>query len=188
MAIVCTDKQTIWCRFLRPVTGLLALFAFFPMNGIAAPAPSAAQCNAALAASTYPSGLETQVLSFGGILTGTAGTVTIDTLGAVTTTPKNGGPTLYAGVTAQVGIVTFSTGALDCSALSPTVTFTPGTISNGTDTLTVTNFTYSTDPSKKNQSKFNTGTFYIGADLGIATGLESGGTYTGGAYTMTITF
>jgi hypothetical protein len=158
-----------------------------PVNVIAAPPPTAAQCNTALAASTYPSGLQTQVMNFGEILTGTAGTVTIDTLGALTTTPKNGGPTLSNTASAQVGIVQFSTGALDCSSLSPTVTFIPGSITNGTNTMTVNNFTYSTDPGKKNQTKFNTGVFYIGGDLVIG-GTETGGTYNGGAYTVTITF
>lgn len=53
--------------------------------------------------------------------------------------------------------------------------------------MTVNNFTYSTDPGKKNQTKFNTGVFYIGGDLVIG-GTETGGTYNGGAYTVTITF
>lgn len=187
MAIVCIDRKTIWRRFRNPGTGLLALCVLLPVNVIAAPPPTAAQCNTALAASTYPSGLQTQVMNFGEILTGTAGTVTIDTLGALTTTPKNGGPTLSNTASAQVGIVQFSTGALDCSSLSPTVTFIPGSITNGTNTMTVNNFTYSTDPGKKNQTKFNTGVFYIGGDLVIG-GTETGGTYNGGAYTVTITF
>ena len=126
-------------------------------------------------------------MNFGEILAGTAGTVTIDTLGALTTTPKNGGPVISNSASAQVGIVQFSTGTLDCSSLSPTVTFVPGTIGNGANVMTISNLTYSTDPSKKNQSKFNSGVFYIGGDLVIG-GTEAGGIYNGSAYVITITF
>jgi hypothetical protein len=112
----------------------------------------------------------------------------MDTLGALGTTPKIGGPVIMSTVGAQVGIITFTTPGFDCSSLSPIVTFTPGSISNGTDIMTVNNLVYSTDPTKKNQSKFDTGNFYIGGDL-ILVGTESPGTYNiGAAYTMTIAF
>jgi len=161
------------------IFGWLAICAIFPLTTSAAPPPSAADCQGALT-------LQNQTdLDFGSILAGSAGAVTIDPqTGALTgiQIPSSSG---------QAAHFQFSTGAFDCSKKTPTVTFTNGTISNGTWTMTVSNFTYTTDVTKKTAKGFGTGDFYVGADLTVV-GSETAGTYnvaSGGApFTITLTF
>jgi len=181
VAIVCTGKKSTWARLRKPVSGVLMLLFLLPGASFGAKPPTAAQCNAELALSPFPAGQETQGLDFGSTLVGTAGTVTIDPLTGTLT-----GVHIPSSIGKQA-IVHFSTGTLDCSSLQPTVTLTPGSISNGTSTMTISNLVYTTDITKKNQKKFNTGDFYIGADITF-TGTETSGPYSGGGYTITIVF
>lgn len=174
MAIVCTSKNTIWIQKSKQVGGLLILL-LVAINTFAAAPPTAAQCQAALALVGQTD------LNFGSTLVGSAGTVTID--------PQTG---LLTGVqipssTGQQAHFQFSTGALDCSKKQPTVTFTTGTITNGTSVMTVSNFMYTTDLTKKTSKNFGTGDFYVGADLTVV-GTETAGTYTGSPFTITLTF
>jgi hypothetical protein len=174
VAIVCTSKNTIWMQASKHVSGLLILL-LVSVNAFAAPPPSAAQCQAALT-------LQNQTdLNFGSTLVGSIGTVTID--------PQTG---LLTGVqipssSGQQAHFKFATGVLDCSKKQPTVTFTTGTITNGTSLMTVSNFTYTTDLTKKTSKNFGTGDFYVGADLSVV-GTETAGTYTGSPFTITLTF
>lgn len=196
MAIVCTEMRTIWHQLLRPSTGLLVLWMWFPINIFAA-SPTATACNAALAAN-YPvgQGVVTQNLDFGSILLGTkGGTATVDPqTGAVTLKAAGGagtGPTWISG--GQYAIVHFDVSGpgagANCIGLNTTVTITGGSITNGSSTMTVDNFKSTTDLASKNSSKFSaTGDYFIGGDMTI-TGSETLGSYTGSsAFTITISF
>jgi hypothetical protein len=185
VAIVCTGEKTRWIRSGKLIAGFLVLW--LPAS-VFAKNPTAADCDSTLVAIG-----ETQQLSFGGFLGGTGGTVTVDYKGAISST----GPVLLSTPIPQPGILTFSTdpppgAGFDCSNVTPaSVSFTDGYLSNGTDTMQVTNFTYSTK-SGNPFSKFNTGAYYIGADL-IVNGTESSGSYStqnagGTPYQITISF
>jgi len=159
---------------VKRASGLL-IACLFVTDVVAAPPPTAAQCQAALTLVGQTD------LNFGSTLVGSAGTVTID--------PQFGTLTgvQIPSSTGQQAHFQFATGALDCSKQNPTVTFTTGTISNGTSVMTVSNFTYTTDLTKKTSKNFGTGDFYVGADLTIV-GTETAGTYTGSPFTITLTF
>lgn len=174
MAIVCSRKNTSWLQASRCISGLLILL-LVSVNTFAATPPTAAQCQAALTLVGQTD------LNFGSTLVGSIGTVTID--------PQTGTLTgvQIPSSMGQQAHFKFSTGVLDCSKKSPTVTFTTGTISNGTSVMSVSNFTYTTDLTKKTSKSFGTGDFYVGADLTIV-GTETAGTYTGSPFTITLTF
>ena len=159
---------------MKRACGLL-IVPLFISNVFAAAPPTAAQCQAALTLVGQTD------LNFGSTLVGSVGTVTIDpqfgTLSGVQI-PSSAG---------QQAHFQFATGALDCSKQNPTVTFTTGTITNGTSVMTVSNFAYTTDLTKKTSKNFGTGDFYVGADLTVV-GTESAGTYTGSPFTITLTF
>lgn len=171
---------------MRFAVSVVLQLALLPAASFAAKPPTAAQCNGALVFIS-----ETQQLNFGAMLAGTAGTVTVNYQGVASST----GPTLLTSPIAQPGILNFSTTSpapgFDCSNSTPVVSFTNGILSNGTSTMTVTNFTYSTK-SGNPFTKFNLGTFYIGADLIVGAGNTSGSYSTsnvGGApYGITLTF
>lgn len=188
MSRVCIFKASERTRYRKILLGLPALLALLPYTSHAAAPPTPAQCNGALFFVT-----EQQQLNFGGMLAGVAGTVTVDYKGGISST----GPTLLASPIPLPGILVFSTSpplpaaSYDCSNTTPLVTFTDGTLSNGSSTMTITNFTYSTK-SGNPFSKFNLGYFYIGADLVVGAGNTSG-TYTTSAaggipYGITLTF
>lgn len=186
MAIVCTRKKTTRIRVREIICQAMAAVLFAPVVSFAAKPPTAAQCNGAL---IFVS--ETQQLNFGAMLGGTAGTVTVDYKGTASST----GPVLLTTPIPQAGVLNFSTTSpapgYDCSNLSPVVAFTDGILSNGTSTMTVTNFTYSTKTGNP-FTKFNTGTYYIGGDL-IVNGTETSGAYSttnagGVPYGITLTF
>lgn len=171
---MCTGENTTWIQITRNIGGIL-IFSLVSVNAFAAPPPTAAQCQAALT-------LQNQTdLNFGSTLVGSAGTVTID--------PQTGTLTgvQIPSSTGQQAHFKFATGALDCSKKTPTVAFTTGTITNGTSVMTVNNFTYTTDLTKKTSKNFNTGDFYVGADLTVV-GTETAGAYTGSPFTITLTF
>lgn len=166
----------------RLLAGLFRLCLLAPAVSLAGPAPTDLECEAALSATVT----ELQALNFGSMLPGTAGTVTVTYKGAISTT----GPTLLTS-SFQNAILVFSTGVLDCSANTPTVTLTPGQLDkiggySGTATpLTLQNLVYSTKTGNP-FSKFNAGYFYIGGDLIVPANPESG-SYTG-TYGVTLQF
>jgi len=174
VAIVCINKKIRWTRFSKRVGGLLVT-SLFLTNSFAAPPPTAAQCQAALT-------LQNQTdLNFGSTLVGSVGMVTINAQTGTLTGVQ------IASSTGQQAHFKFATGVLDCSKKTPTVTFTTGTITNGTSVMTVSNFTYTTDLTKSTSKNFGTGDFYVGADLTVV-GTETAGTYTGSPFTITLTF
>jgi hypothetical protein len=165
---------------IRPAiaTALLSLL-LSPGVLLAAKGPTDAECDAALSATVT----EQQQLNFGTLLPGIAGTVSIDYKG----TRTSSGPTLLSS-TYHNAILVFSTGALDCSNNTPTVTLTPGSltrIGGGSTPLTLNNLSYSTK-STNPFSKFNQGYFYIGGDLVVPASPESG-SYSG-TYGITVQF
>jgi len=196
VAIVCTDSEkTNGSLYRLALVGLL-LWILLPVGAAAAPAPSALQCDTGLSGYQANVGFtENQQLNFGAFIGGLAGTITIDYKGSISST----GPTLLASIAPLPGIVTFSTdwptgAGPNCSNVTPaTVSFTDGylTDSTGTYSMRLTNFTFSTK-SGNPFTKFNTGTYYIGADL-IVSGSEGSGSYStsnpgGTPYQITISF
>ena len=195
MAIVCTNKKTTWIRLVKWISGPLISF-MFSMSAFAA-SPTATACNAALAAN-YPvgQGVKIQDMDFGSFLLGTkGGTATIDPQTGTVSVKAAGGagtpPTWISG--GQYAIVHFDVSGpgagANCIGLNTTVTITPGSITNGSSTMTVDNFKSTTDLASQNlSSKFSaTGDYYIGGDLTII-GSETLGNYNGSAFTITISF
>lgn len=119
---------------------------------------------------------ETQQMNFGTISTsGTAATVTLSPAGARTSTLS------YYG-TSKAGIFTI-TGE---PSTPLTVSFGNGTLSNGANTMALSNFTTSTTPGSSTTDSSGNLTLNVGADLAVAAN-QASGTYTG-TYTVTISY
>ena len=119
---------------------------------------------------------ETQTMNFGTISSGaTAGTVTLSPAGVRTSTLS------YYG-TSRPGI--FSITGEPSTPL--TVSFGNGTLSNGANTMTLSNFTTSTTPASSTTDSSGNLTLNVGADLAVAAN-QASGNYTG-TYTVTISY
>ncbi len=119
---------------------------------------------------------ETQQMNFGTISTsGTAGTVTLSPAGARSSTLA------YYG-TSKAGVFTIT--GEPSTAL--TVSFGNGTLSNGANTMALTNFTTSSTPASTTTDSSGNLTLNVGADLAVAAN-QASGTYTG-TYTVTISY
>ncbi|AGH97290.1 DUF4402 domain-containing protein [Micavibrio aeruginosavorus] len=119
----------------------------------------------------------TDTLNFGYLAVGEAGTVTIDTADGRTSGNAN---LIIPGGTIQSG----SCDVTGDNTVVMEITGTPGTITDGTDTLTVNNFTFDDPVGAPGAGPYaTTGTgaavaITIGADLVVA-GTEAAGSYTG---------
>ncbi len=119
---------------------------------------------------------ETQTMNFGTISSGaTAGTVTLSPAGVRSSTLS------YYG-TSRPGI--FSITGEPSTPL--TVSFGNGTLSNGANTMTLSNFTTSTTPASSTTDSSGNLTLNVGADLAVAAN-QASGNYTG-TYTVTISY
>lgn len=119
---------------------------------------------------------ETQSMNFGTISSGTtAGTVTLSPAGVRTSTLS------YYG-TSRPGIFTI-TGE---PSTPLTISFTNGTLSNGANTMALSNFTTSTTPASSTTDSSGSLTLNVGADLAVAAN-QASGNYTG-TYNVTISY
>lgn len=118
---------------------------------------------------------ETQTMDFGTIsTTGSAATVTLSAAGTRSSTLS------YYG-TSKPGIFTIT--SEPSTAL--TISFGNGTLSNGTNTMALSNFTNNSTPAATTDSSGNL-TLNVGADLAVGAN-QASGTYTG-TYTVTISY
>lgn len=119
---------------------------------------------------------ETQTMNFGTISSGaTAATVTLSPAGARASTLS------YYG-TSRPGI--FNITGEPSTPL--TVSFGNGTLSNGANTMALSNFTTSTTPASSTTDSSGNLTLNVGADLAVGAN-QASGTYTG-TYTVTISY
>lgn len=119
---------------------------------------------------------ETQTMNFGTISSAaTAGTVTLSPAGARTSTLS------YYG-TSRPGV--FSITGEPSTPL--TISFGNGTLSNGANTMTLSNFTTSTTPASSTTDSSGNLTLNVGADLAVGAN-QASGNYTG-TYTVTISY
>ncbi len=119
---------------------------------------------------------ETQTMNFGTISSGaTAGTVTLSPAGVRTSALS------YYG-TSRPGI--FNITGEPSTPL--TISFGNGTLSNGANTMTLSNFTTSTTPASSTTDSSGNLTLNVGADLAVAAN-QASGNYTG-TYTVTISY
>lgn len=119
---------------------------------------------------------ETQTMDFGTISSGaTAATVTLSPAGARSSTLS------YYG-TSRPGVFNI-TG----EASTPlTISFGNGTLSNGANTMVLSNFTSSTTPASSTTDSGGNLTLNVGADLAVGAN-QASGTYTG-TYTVTVSY
>lgn len=119
---------------------------------------------------------ETQTMNFGTISSGTtAGTVTLSPAGVRTSSLS------YYG-TSRPGIFTI-TGEPSTPLV---ISFANGTLSNGANTMTLSNFTTSTTPASSTTDSSGNLTLNVGADLAVAAN-QASGNYTG-TYAVTISY
>ena len=155
----------------KAVTSSLLLTALlFSHATRAAPPPSKAECNAALQAALVTN------LNFGDFESAVAGTITVDTAGARTTT----GPMLAGGSVSAAAYDVWTT--LDgCEKRNIAVTV-PGTATwNGPASLTANNVT------KNPPNKFKLTAPIVPTRVTVGASLNSNAGQTGGPYTTTFT-
>jgi hypothetical protein len=151
-------------------TSLLFTALLFCHATRAAPPPSKAECNAALQAALVTS------LNFGDFESAVAGTITVDTAGARTTT----GPVLAGGTVSAAAYDVWTT--LDgCERRNIAVTV-PGTATlTGPASMTANNFT------KNPPNKFKLTAPIVPTRVTVGASLNSIAGQTGGPYTTTFT-
>lgn len=119
---------------------------------------------------------ETQQMNFGTISSGTtAGTVTLSAAGV-----RSSSLSFYG--TSNPGVFTITAEP----ATPLTISFANGTLSNGSSTMALTNFTTSTTPASSTTDSSGNLTLNVGADLAVAAN-QASGTYTG-TYNVTISY
>lgn len=122
------------------------------------------------------SATETQTMNFGTISSGaTAAAVTLSPAGTRSSTLS------YYG-TANPGVFNI-TGEPSTPLV---VSFSNGTLSNGANTMALSNFTTSTTPASSTTDSSGNLTLNVGADLAVGAN-QASGTYTG-TYTVTISY
>ena len=120
---------------------------------------------------------QTQAMNFGTVLPGAAaGVVTLSSAGAATS------PTLTTSGTATAGRFTIT--AQGSTVLN--ITFGDGTVTNGSDSMAINNFTSSSTPASNTTDASGNLTLDVGADLNVGAN-QAAGTYTG-TYTVTVSY
>lgn len=138
-------------------------------EGLAAPKPTAAECNAVFNISAVG------VLNFGGILSGTAtGTVTVDETGLRT---YAGGVTPVLSTSTSAAQISGSTGVLDCTGVKVAITLPASiTLTGPGSPMTVDTFT--TSLPKSGKWDYLTTNLFIGGTLTVGAS-QVPGQYTG---------